>query len=170
LGQFNQTTFASIDYAIRSASAHHIRLVIPLTDNWHYYHGGKHMFTDWRGISDKNAFYTDRTIIHDFEQYISELLNHINSYTGIAYKDDPIIMVWETGNELTPPPSWTNTISTFIKSTDSHHLVIDGSSAVNPDALALPNVDIYTTHYYPVNITQMQKDAKRVIEAKRFSV
>ena len=167
LGQFNQTAFASIDYAIWSASAHHIRLVIPLTDNWHYYHGGKHTFTDWRGISDENAFYTNKTVIHDFEQYISELLNHINSYTGIAYKDDPTIMAWETGNELTPPSSWTNTISTFIKSTDSHHLVIDGSSAVNPDALALPNVDIYTTHYYPMNITQMQKDAKRVIEAKK---
>lgn len=95
-GKFNETAFDHIDYAIRSARDHHIHLVIPLVDNWRYYHGGKHTFTDWRGIHDEFKFFTNQTVIHDFEQYISTLLNHVNHYTGIAYKDDPTIMAWET--------------------------------------------------------------------------
>ena len=38
--------------AMRSASAHHIRLVIPLTD---YYHSGKHMFTACMNVREEMA-------------------------------------------------------------------------------------------------------------------
>lgn len=167
LGKFNATALAHIDYAIQSAAQHHIRLIIPLTDNWRYYHGGKHTFTDWRGINNENKFYTDKTVIGDFEQYISTLLNHVNTYTGIAYKNDPTIMAWETGNELVPPVSWTKTIADYIKGIDSNHLVIDGSSFVNSDAFSLANVDIYTRHYYPMNIAQLQSDVAQVTAAKK---
>lgn len=42
-------------------------------------------------------FYTDARVIDSFKQYIKALLNHVNRYTGIALKDDPAIMGWETG-------------------------------------------------------------------------
>ncbi|MCL4419710.1 hypothetical protein M1146_06480 [Patescibacteria group bacterium] len=74
-----------------------MKLVIPLTDNYNYYHGGKHDFTDWRGISDQNQFYYNATVIQDFKNYIQHLLTHVNPLTGLAYKDDPTIMAWETG-------------------------------------------------------------------------
>lgn len=168
LGQFNQHAFDLIDYAISAAQKHHLRLIIPLTDNWQYYHGGKHTFTDWRGIIDEDKFYSNQAVIHDFEQYISEILNHVNRYTGVANKDNPTIMAWETGNELKGTlESWTDTISTFIKNIDHNHLVIDGSSYLNPDAFALPNVDIFTGHYYPMNIQQMQSDATEVTAAHK---
>jgi mannan endo-1,4-beta-mannosidase len=167
LGNFNQTAFDSIDYAIQSAAEHHIHLVIPLVDNWHYYHGGKHTFTDWRSINNENKFFTDKTVIHDFEEYINTLLNHVNQYTGVAYKNDPTIMAWETGNELVPPVSWTKTIADYIKSIDNSHLVMDGTALVNTDALSLTNVDIYTQHYYPANISQMQSDAATTTAAKK---
>jgi hypothetical protein len=77
------------------------------------HHGGKHNFTDWRGLSDENQFYTNPLVISDFEQYISVLLNHINSYNGIAYKNDPTILAWETGNELSAPAHWVQTIATY---------------------------------------------------------
>src|SRR2546425_3981 len=48
LGVFNQTALAHDDYVIKAAKGHGIRLIIPLTDNWHYPAGGKHTFTDWR--------------------------------------------------------------------------------------------------------------------------
>jgi mannan endo-1,4-beta-mannosidase len=167
LGKFNETALEHIDYALKSARDHHIRLVIPLVDNWHYYHGGKHTFTDWRGIHDEFKFFTNQTVIHDFEQYISTLLNHVNHYTGIAYKDDPTIMAWETGNELGAPITWTKTISAFIKNIDKHHLIIDGTSFVNTDALSLPDVDIFTIHYYPARVAQMQQDAATITAANK---
>jgi hypothetical protein len=159
LGVFNETALAHVDYVIKAARDRGIRLIIPLTDNWHFAEGGKHTFTDWRGISDENQFYFNPQVISDFETYIRTLLNHVNSYTGVAYKDDPTIMAWETGNELCPPTSWTQTISTYIKSIDSNHLVMDGRSGVDPNASSLTNVDIVSHHYYPKSISQMKEDA-----------
>jgi len=171
LGVFNETALAHVDYAIKTAGDHDIRLIIPLTDNWHFAEGGKHNFTDWRHISDENQFYFNAEVIGDFETYIRTLLNHVNTYTGIAYKDDPTIMAWETGNELDPPISWTQSISTYIKSIDSNHLVIDGRSGVDPRVVSLTSVDIVTNHYYPKSISQLENDAHAAkVAGKAFIV
>ncbi len=154
LGVFNETALEHDDYVIKAAADRGLRLIIPLTDNWHYADGGKHNFTDWRGISDENQFYYNLPVISDFETYIRTLLNHVNIYTGIAYKDDPTILGWETGNELQPPTSWTKTISTYIKSIDHNHLVIDGREGIDPKAASLTNVDILSNHYYPKSIAK----------------
>jgi mannan endo-1,4-beta-mannosidase len=159
LGAFNETALEHDDYVIKAARDHGIRLIIPLTDNYHYPAGGKHTFTDWRGIFDENQFYYNPQVIQDFETYISVLLDHVNVYTGIAYKNDPTIMAWETGNELFPPTNWTQTISTYIKSIDRNHLVLDGHYGVDPNAASLTNVDIVSNHYYPKNDLKVTLDA-----------
>ncbi len=160
LGVFSETALEHVDYVIKAAGDHGLRLIIPLTDNWHYSAGGKHNFTDWRGISDENQFYHNPQVIHDFETYISTLLNRVNIYTGLPYKNDPTILAWETGNELQPPTSWTQTISTYIKSIDRYHLVIDGRAGIDPNAGLLTHVDILSNHYYPKNIARMNADAR----------
>lgn len=159
-GVFNETALRQDDYVIKAARDRGIRLIIPLTDNWHYAAGGKHDFTNFLGISDENQFYFNTQVIKDFETYISTLLNHVNTYTGVAYKNDPTIMAWETGNELKPPTSWTQTISTYIKSIDRNHLVADGRSGVDPNAANLTNVDIVSRHYYPKSIAKLENDAR----------
>src|SRR6266700_3238414 len=74
LGLFNESALAHVDYAIKAARDHGIRLIIPFTDNWHYSAGGKHTFTDWRHLSDENQFYFKSEVIGDFETYIRTLL------------------------------------------------------------------------------------------------
>ncbi len=165
LGHFNATALAHIDDAVKAARGHGIHLVVPLVDNWRYYHGGKHTFTDWRGVADENQFYTNATVIADFEQYIGHLLNHVNIYTGVAYKDDPTIMAWETGNELSAPASWVKTITTYIKGVDRNHLVLDGNYGVKPDDLSLPGVDIVSDHFYPADVAKLTSDAAAVRSA-----
>jgi mannan endo-1,4-beta-mannosidase len=176
LGRFNQVALQHIDYAIQSARKHHIRLIIPLVDNWHYYHGGKHTFTDWRGISDEGQFYSNPQVINDFKQYIHTLLNHKNSYNGIAYKDDPTIMAWETGNELYAPFNWIKTITAYLKRIDQKHLVMDGNSEDSdnltnflPD-LSIKTIDIYTGHYYPPNITALHTEINQAIRAHKVFI
>jgi hypothetical protein len=171
LGVFNETAFEHVDYAIKAARDRGLRLIIPLTDNWHYPTGGKHNFTDWRGISDENQFYYNPQVIRDFETYVSTLLNHVNIYTHIAYKNDSTIIAWETGNELDPPATWTRTISTYIKSIDHNHLVMDGTTGINSDAASLVNVDILSDHYYPKSISALESDASAAKRAgKAFIV
>ena len=170
LGVFNETALEHDDYVIKEAQEHRIHLIIPLTDNYHYPAGGKHNFTDWRGISDENQFFYNTQVIQDFEQDIRVLLNHVNIYTGVAYKKDPTIMAWETGNELYPSTRWTQTISTFIKSIDQHHLVIDGSARIDPNAASLTNVDIVSNHYYPKSIARLTSDATLANKARKVFI
>ena len=176
LGTFNPVALQHIDYAIASARSHHIRLIIPLVDNWHYYHGGKHTFTDWRGISDEQAFYSNPQVISDFEQYIRVLFNHVNEYTGIAYKDDPTILAWETGNELYAPVDWVQTIASYIKSIDHHHLLMDGNYEQADESsnflldLQIQAIDLYTGHYYPPVMTILQKEINQANQANKVFI
>ena len=184
LGNVNKTAFDSIDYAVAAARKRGLRLMIPLTDQWHYYEGGKHTFTAWRGHADlpgqtvttgeqrdiEYNFYTDPTVIADFHRYISTLLNHVNPLTGLRLGDDPTIAIWETGNELwDAPPAWTEQTAAYIKTLAPRALVADGSvaSGAQVDANArsdLPNVDIIDAHYYPRQPDKARADSQLSID------
>lgn len=52
-----------IDYAIFAARNYGLRLIIPLTDDYAYYHGGKGDFVRWAtGKDDPGAFYTNDSV------------------------------------------------------------------------------------------------------------
>ena len=168
LGTFNETALERVDYAIKTAGDNGIRLVIPLVDNWHFYSGGKHTFTDWRGLTNEDDFYTNTTVIADFEQYISTILNHVNVYTGVANKNNPTILAWEEGNELTnAPATWVSMMATYIKSIDANHLVAYGtiSGTIDTGTLSVSNLDIEDVHYYPMNVAQVNGQASQVESA-----
>ena len=175
-GNFNETALRYVDYAIMSAKKHNLRLIIPLVDNFHYYHGGKYVFTKWRGLKVENQFYSNSSVMGDFEDYISHLLNRVNSYTGIAYKNDPTILGWETGNGLVASSSWVETIAAYIKSVDQNHLVIDGNngqsygSSMFAGDLQLPDVDIYTGQYYPMSVSALNAQAEKAQEANKVFI
>ncbi|GAC1504350.1 MAG: hypothetical protein NVS2B12_16950 [Ktedonobacteraceae bacterium] len=170
LGVFNSTAFQHIDYAIQAAKAHGLHLIIPLTDNYYFYHGGKHTFTDWRGITDENQFYTNTQVISDFEKYIYTIFTHVNSYTGVSYLHDSTIIAWETGNEILPPSSWTHVISGYMKGIDPNHLVLDGNYGVDPNSLSIPTVDIYSDHSYPPDMARVASDTAATSGASKAYV
>jgi mannan endo-1,4-beta-mannosidase len=183
LGVFNDKAFASIDYAIYHAGLLGLRLVIPLTDYWDYYLGSVYDFTSWLGQrpceSGSGAcpalaayFYTKPAAIRAFEQYIQHLLDHVNPYTGLAYKDDPTVMAWELGNELNAmPASWADTISAFIHRLAPRQLVEAGQqSGVSQAALTAPDVAIVDDHYYPPTVAGVKADAATVTSAGKVFV
>ncbi len=175
-GIFNQTALRHMDFAIQAAAARGMKLIIPLVDNWRYYHGGKYIFTNWLGLSDEEMFYSNPQARADFQQYISVLLNHVNTYTGVAYKNDPTILAWEQGNELRAPLDWEQTMADYIKSIDSNHLIASGSynwgerkSLFAPE-LAIQSIDIYTSHYYPPSIADLQGQAAMAQDANKVFI
>jgi mannan endo-1,4-beta-mannosidase len=164
LGRFNETAFEAIDYAIFSAHQHGIRLLVPLTDNYHYYNGGKHDFTDWEHLPE-NEFFTNAKVIADFESYIDHLLEHVNPLTGLALKNDPTIFAWETGNEIWPPTAWTAEISAHLKRADPKHLVLDGHYGVDAEAADLPTVDLCGAHFNSTRYKMTGEALRQQVEA-----
>jgi mannan endo-1,4-beta-mannosidase len=136
------TGLANLDYVVAEAGKAGIKLVIPFTGNWGDF-GGMDQYVTWAGGSYHDDFYTNTTIKTWFKAWISHLLNHVNSITGVAYKDDPTIMTWELANEArcvgsgTYPASagcttatltsWASEMSAYIKSIDHKQLVSSGS-------------------------------------------
>ncbi|HEV2526899.1 MAG TPA: hypothetical protein VGT61_00395 [Thermomicrobiales bacterium] len=178
LGQFDPEAFRSADYALAGAARRGIRMMIPLTDQWRYHHGGINTRTAWRGFPNQpedatntvNAinnghqraaeahFYDDQQLRDDHKRYIANILDHVNPHTGLAWRDDPTILAWETGNEIsTAYDEWTADIAHFIRhEKGAKQLIADGTASnrwdVHHSALGCEDVDIVGIHYYPVNV------------------
>lgn len=134
------TGLANVDYAVYRAGQLGIKLIIPFVNNWPQY-GGMDQYVNWLQEKYHDQFYTDPTIRTWYKNWISHVLNHVNSLNGLAYKDDPTIMIWELANEprcqgeglptsgtctTTTIQSWIQDVAAYVKSVDSNHLVSVG--------------------------------------------
>ncbi|WP_186315993.1 cellulase family glycosylhydrolase [Catellatospora sichuanensis] len=127
-----------LDYVLWKAGQSGIKLVIPFTNNWSDF-GGIDQYVRWAGADNHDDFFTDPVIKGWYKDWISHLLNRVNPLTGLAYKDDPAVMMWELGNEprckgsgLYPPSAsctpatltaWADEMTRHVKSVDAKHLV-----------------------------------------------
>ena len=148
-GEFNKEGFRALDKVVEVARRKGIRVIIPFVDQAKWW-GGIGEYAAFRG-KPADAFWSDPQIIDDFKATIRFLLTRKNTYTGVAYRDEPAIFGWETGNEIMPTPEWTRQIAAYIKQLDKNHLVLDGNSlhGVPVASLEDPNVDVISTHHYP---------------------
>jgi mannan endo-1,4-beta-mannosidase len=159
LGEFNPEAFRHIDYALKAAHDRGLRLIFTLVGDCASCAGGgmgeylkeAGPLAD-TGLLGNKAFFDDPKAIARFEEHIEALLNHRNSLTGIAYKDDPTILAWEDCNGCGAPVKWIDTIGSFIKSIDKNHLYEDNGSLFidkNGASFDSKTVDIFTAEYYP---------------------
>ncbi|KAB5530533.1 glycoside hydrolase superfamily [Coniochaeta sp. 2T2.1] len=185
LGVVNEQAFDPIDWAVYQARQHGIRLMVPLTDQFQYYHGGRYDFLRWNGFNLTQAkdssnpqiqqFFTNATIVASVKDYIHKLLTHINRYTNISYAEDPTIFAYETGNELcgpvwgdmNVPASWVQEIGSYVKSLAPKKLFVDGTYGVNKTHLAIPEVDIFSNHYYPISLSKLKGDLDLVASVNK---
>jgi len=173
-GVFEESGFKKLDYAVYRAGQLGIKLVIPFTNNWNDF-GGMNQYVKWFNAASHDDFYTNASIKTAYKNYINFMLNRVNTYTGVKYKDDPAIMTWElaneprnqsdkTGNTLL---NWADEMSTYVRSLDANHLIAVGDEGFynepsNPSypyqggegvdwkrLTALPNVSYGTMHLYP---------------------
>jgi mannan endo-1,4-beta-mannosidase len=131
------TGLGNVDYAVYRAGQLGLKLIINFVNNWTYL-GGMDQYVQWRGLQYHDQFYTDSTIRAWYQNWVSHVLNHANTYSGVVYKNDPTIMMWELANELecgdsnlptsgtcstSTILSWITAMGTFVKSVDPNHLV-----------------------------------------------
>jgi mannan endo-1,4-beta-mannosidase len=133
LGQFNESAFEHVDYALASARAHGIKIIATIVGDDALEGGSGCVYLRWRAISQPDCslnnmapFWTDPTVIGDVEAHVAALLDHVNVYTHVAYKNDPTILGWDLLNGGGSPVPWTRQIVAFVRGIDSHHLILSG--------------------------------------------
>ncbi|KIK99162.1 glycoside hydrolase family 5 protein [Paxillus rubicundulus Ve08.2h10] len=172
---YGTTGLGNFDNVIAAAKANGIRLIVAFTNNWSDFGG---MDTYVNQIVGKGQphdyFYTNPQIMAAYKDYVKVWVE--------KYIDEPTIFAWELANEprctgSTPASSgtcttttitnWVKTMSAYIKSLDSNHLVTlgdegwfnwshsmdssyNGSQGIDFNAnLAIDTIDFGTFHLYP---------------------
>ncbi|MFC4807759.1 cellulase family glycosylhydrolase [Paenibacillus sp. GCM10023250] len=149
-GSYNESAFKLIDKVIQLANAYGVKLIVPFVDSYTYVGGT----ADWAAFRGKpaDAFWSDPVIRQDFKNFIAYVVNRVNTYTKVPYKDDKAILAWQLGNELRSTDAWTSEMAAYIKSLDPNHLVGDGgyvrAQGIRANALNDPNIDFIDPHIY----------------------
>ncbi len=143
-GSYNEDKWKLFDYVVATAGKKGIKLIITLSNYWFDY-GGIELLNKWLGFPDEVAKYKDREIFFKdmrtkilYAKYVEDVLNRKNTITGVLYKDDPAIMMWEPINEIrgrTDPSGqlavdWMTWAAQLIKKSDPHHLISDGAEGL----------------------------------------
>lgn len=153
----------NVDLAVNEANTLGIKLILTLTNNWTDF-GGMDTYVKWHNGQYHDQFYTDPTILQWYENWVSHVLNHVNTVQGpsfgVAYKNDPTIMAWELANEPecggSGPPNglptsgncntqtivnWITEAASYIKTVDSNHLVAVGDEGFICDPSSCSNAN-----------------------------
>ncbi|MBI3194368.1 MAG: cellulase family glycosylhydrolase [Ignavibacteriae bacterium] len=90
------------------------------------------------GSFTHDDFYRNDSIKEWYKNYVQMILERKNTFTGIKYKDEPAIAVWDLANEPRSLDAsgelvnhWLDEMSSFIKSIDTHHLVSSGEEGLD---------------------------------------
>lgn len=160
---------AKFDIVVAQAKAAGIRLVVPLTNNWTDYGGMDLYISQLLGSGQAHSnFYTNAQVQAAYKNYVNTFVSR--------YKNEPTIMAWELANEprcnacaASVLSTWASTMSAYIKSIDSNHLVAlgdegffnepgnasypyQGGEGVDFTAnLAISTFDYGTFHLYPIS-------------------
>jgi mannan endo-1,4-beta-mannosidase len=155
---FREEGLRGLDQAVWEAKRRGIRLIIPLVNNWSEY-GGLPAYATWAseafgGTYTHDDFFSNPQMRQWWKDYVFMLVNRVNTFTGIAYKDEPAILAWEIANELrcqscrgtTALPDTVEELATFLKQLAPNQLVSDGGDGFDDD----PSLYVGLSNFYAV--------------------
>jgi mannan endo-1,4-beta-mannosidase len=170
-GEYNESVLDGLDFLLAEMSNRGLKAVMVLNNYWQW-SGGMAQYVSWSEgsaipypgnwgtfMSYSAKFYDCSECQTWYRDHIAALVNHVNPYTGLAYRDDPAIFSWELANEPRRyPDEWIDETAAYIKSLDPHHLVTTGSEGSPPgerqDFIETHNgsdIDYVTIHIWPQN-------------------
>ncbi|KAL6759924.1 glycoside hydrolase superfamily [Haematococcus lacustris] len=139
-GVYDEEQFQALDFIIYASGAHGLKLQLALGNFWNAYKAPEEfvwwgMGTNGKGILD---FYGNANVKTLFKNHITAMLTRVNTFTGVAYKDDPAIMSWDVLNEPRCPAcdtkelqdlavGWMREMTDFTKQTAPKQLVALGT-------------------------------------------
>jgi hypothetical protein len=143
-GVYDEAMFAALDRVVFESGKRGLRLLLALSNNWDAY-GGAPAYISWAAAAgeaigtptapDASPFFTSPHCKAAFKAFMTTLLNRVNTYSGVAYKDDPVIFGFDLMNEPRVPadPSgatlgaWITEMAAHFKGIDRNHLLTIGA-------------------------------------------
>lgn len=166
---YNETAFRRIDKMLELCNKYNIRVILCLVKENKYW-GGSGAFSKLYGGGD---YYEAPAIKEGFKDLLKTIVNRINYFTGIKYRDDKSILAWEFGNEVpNSKGAWIAEMADYLKNIDSNHLIADPRRAngiqqmkeiVNDVVKNCPKIDIVKTRQYPNyrnSVTELWNECK----------
>jgi mannan endo-1,4-beta-mannosidase len=153
-----------LDYVVKSAEEHGVKLIINFVNNWTDY-GGMAAYFEYAGIKSNAEWYTSEKAQAQYQAYIKAVVSR--------YSSSPAIFAWELANEprcngcdLKVMADWVATSAAYVKSLDSKHMVTTGEEGFGLEGdgsypytfseggdfnatCADPNIDFCVYHLYP---------------------
>ncbi|MFB6151640.1 MAG: cellulase family glycosylhydrolase [Haloarculaceae archaeon] len=177
-GEWNEAAFERLDYLVARAGEAGVRLVLPLTNYWDW-QGGIPQYVEWADdASEKADFYTSERCQTWYREHVERVLTRENTVTGVEYREDPTIMLWQLSNEPRPGNfedeedtdetgfeemvdafvEWCGDTAAYVDSLAPDQLVTTGLDRVPgndtgaadwyADAHAHESVDLWSTHVW----------------------
>jgi hypothetical protein len=165
-----------MDRAIVEAKRRNIRLSVSIINAApHYHHDpeehfGMHVPAFVHHVDSAEEiddFYDNEECIQLYKDWVSELLTRENHITGVEYRDDPTIMLWELGNEVEYHEGWNRddgpSIRSWVEAVAPHvQDVMKGNQLVTTGEHGWPygrndflndhrpdSVDVCSIHFWP---------------------
>lgn len=156
-GKYSESALKDLDKVIAKGKEHGIGFIIPFINFWDEL-GGVCQYNTWAGASDPSTnmeyFLNNNDTQKWYKNYISMLLNRVNTVTGVAYKNEPAIVAWQIMNEGRNPGAdptilrdWYQDIARYIKSIDSNHLISTGEEGFDEGTPSDYTVSEYSNTY-----------------------
>lgn len=163
-GEYNESDLVHLDNIVWRAKQAGIYLIIPFVNYWTQL-GGITVYNEWAGEANPASnrmekFMNGAQQQQWYRDWISYLLNRVNTITGVAYKDEPAILCWQpmnegrhptAGNSSTTLRDWYQDIFQYIKSIDSNHLVSTGEEGFDNGSPSIYEESYSNTYWMRAN-------------------
>lgn len=140
---YDEVSLRGLDLVLTRASAHGLRLVLPLGNYWDDY-GGARQYVAWAGlrapVEGDARFFTDPRVVSMYRAHVSRLLDRVNTFDGIRYGDHPAVLAWEILNEPRGDGldregrqmrAWVDELAAHVKRLAPAHLVGTGEEGLD---------------------------------------
>jgi len=156
-GVYSEEALQDLDFVIARGKQQGIRFILPFINFWDEL-GGICQYNTWAGADNPSGnmdfFLSNEKTQQWFKQYIHMLLNRVNIYTGVAYKNEPAILSWQIMNEgryrdQNPEilRDWYREIAQYIKSIAPDHLVGTGEEGFDHNKPSVYSINQYSNGY-----------------------
>jgi mannan endo-1,4-beta-mannosidase len=156
-GVYSEEALKDLDEVIARGKEQGIYFIIPFINYWDQL-GGICQYNTWAGASNPSTnmefFLSNEKTQKWYKDYISMLLNRVNTVTGVKYKNEPAIFAWQimnegrnSGKDPEIMRDWYQEIAQYIKSIDSNHMVSTGEEGFDAGTPSNYSVDQYDNTY-----------------------